>query len=187
MNVDLFLSWLQDNSWRLVILLGLWLILSQAVNRFGRHAVQLILTKEQSIFSQRQAALTEQNIHRIETLSAIFIQIVQVSLLVMFSLTILSTLGIPVAPLFAGAGIVGVILGFGTQSLIRDITTGIFIVFENQLSRGDRVKLGEVVGLVEELSLRTTVLRDDDGVIHFIPNGTITLVTNYSKVKKSTL
>ena len=100
---------------------------------------------------------------------------------------ILSSQGIPITPLFAGAGLVGLVLGIGAQSLIRDVTTGVLIVFENQLSRGDRVKLGEVTGLVEDLSLRTTVLRDDEGVIHFIPNGTITLVTNYSKAKKDIL
>lgn len=183
MTITLVMNWLEGNGWRLIIILLLWLVLSMAVNRFGRKAVQLILTKEQSVFSQRHAKLTEQDIHRIETLSAIFIQIVQVALLVMFGLMILSALGIPVTPLFAGAGLVGVTLGFGAQSLIRDVTTGIFIVFENQLSRGDRVKLGEVIGVVEELSLRTTVVRGDDGVIHFVPNGTITLVTNYSKVR----
>lgn len=184
MTVTLVMNWLEGNGWRLIIILLLWLALSLAVNRFGRKAVQLILTKEQSVFSQRHAKLTEQDIHRIETLSAIFIQIVQVALLVMFGLMILSALGIPVTPLFAGAGLIGVTLGFGAQSLIRDVTTGILIVFENQLSRGDRVKLGDVVGVVEELSLRTTVVRGDDGVIYFIPNGTITLVINYSKVKK---
>lgn len=187
MSLAALTSWLGNDGWRLIIILVLWLAASLAVNRFGRRAVQLILTKEQSVFSQRHAKLTEQDIHRIETLSGIFIQIIQVALLIMFGLMILSSQGIPITPLFAGAGLVGLVLGIGAQSLIRDVTTGVLIVFENQLSRGDRVKLGEVTGLVEDLSLRTTVLRDDEGVIHFIPNGTITLVTNYSKAKKDIL
>ncbi|EKE01502.1 MAG: hypothetical protein ACD_21C00114G0002 [uncultured bacterium] len=184
MNTWFFSDWMTDNGWRLIVILLLWLILSITVNRFGRKIMRLILTKEQSVFSQRHAKLTEQDVHRIETLSAIFIQIIQVCLLVMFGLVLLSAVGIPITPLFAGAGIVGITLGFGAQSLIKDVTTGIFIVLENQFSHGDRVKLGESIGTVEELSLRTTVLRGDDGVIYFIPNGTITLVINYSKVKK---
>jgi small conductance mechanosensitive channel len=181
------IDWMQTNGWRLLIILLLWLVVSQLVNRFGRRAVQLILTKEQSVFSLRHAALSERDIHRIETLSTIFIQIIQISLLVMFGLMILSALGIPVTPLFAGAGIIGITLGFGSQSLIKDVSSGIFIVFENQFSRGDRVKLGEITGNVEELSLRTTVLRGDNDVLHFVPNGSISVVTNFSKLKRSTL
>ena len=86
MSLATLTTWLGNDGWRLIIILVLWLAASLAVNRFGRRAVQLILTKEQSVFSQRHAKLTEQDIHRIETLSGIFIQIIQIALLIMFGL-----------------------------------------------------------------------------------------------------
>lgn len=94
---------------------------------------------------------------------------------------ILERLGVEIAPLIAGAGIVGIAIGFGAQSLVKDIIAGLFIIIENQYRVGDVVDLGDVSGLVEHISLRVTVLRDLDGIVHHVPNGTITHTSNYSK------
>lgn len=80
--------------------------------------------------------------------------------------------------LFASAGIIGVALGFGAQSLIKDFMSGIFIILENQYRVGDTVTLDKVSGTVEGISMRTTTLRDADGSVHHVPNGTITVTTN---------
>ncbi|MEL3974359.1 mechanosensitive ion channel family protein [Rossellomorea oryzaecorticis] len=95
-------------------------------------------------------------------------------------MTILSTLGIDIKGLIAGAGIVGLAIGFGAQNLVRDIITGFFIIFEDQFSVGDYVKIGSAEGTVEEIGLRTTKIKSWTGELHIFPNGNITEVTNFS-------
>jgi len=94
---------------------------------------------------------------------------------------IVSELGVNVAPILAGAGIVGVAVGFGGQYLIRDIITGVFLIWENQFRVGDVVSIGDVSGVVESVTLRVTVLRDMDGTVHTIPNGEIKRTSNQTK------
>ncbi len=94
---------------------------------------------------------------------------------------VLSELGVSVAPILGAAGVVGVAVGFGAQSLVKDYFTGFFLLLENQIRQGDVVRLGEHAGLVEEVTLRYVHLRDYDGNVHFVPNGTITSVVNMSR------
>lgn len=89
--------------------------------------------------------------------------------------------------LLASAGVLGVALGFGSQSLVKDIIGGFFILFENQFAVGEYVKAGEFSGVVEEIGLRTTRLRDWGGELHIIPNGSIAAVTNYNRGKMRAL
>jgi small-conductance mechanosensitive channel len=100
-------------------------------------------------------------------------------------LLVLGELGISLGPLIAGAGIAGVALGFGAQSLVRDYLTGFFILLENQFGVGDGIEVmvnGQMIaGKVEALSLRTTDLRAFDGTLHIVPNGNVLLVSNKSK------
>ena len=86
---------------------------------------------------------------------------------------VLGELGIDLAPLIAGAGIAGVALGFGAQSLVKDCLTGVFMLLEDQYGIGDVVDLGEATGVVEQISLRTTVLRGGDGTVWHVPNGEV--------------
>jgi len=94
---------------------------------------------------------------------------------------ILSELGQDITPLLASAGVVGVALGFGAQSLIKDFLGGLFISLEDQYNAGDVVKIAGIAGEVEEVNLRRTVLRDLDGIVHTIPNGSITTASNYTR------
>lgn len=94
---------------------------------------------------------------------------------------LLQSFGIDVAPLLAGAGIVGLALGFGGQYLIRDLINGIFILFEGQFRVNDVVKIGDLGGLVESMNLRITQLRDLEGRVIYIPNGEIKTVINFTK------
>lgn len=96
-------------------------------------------------------------------------------------LMILSEIGIPIGPMLAGFGVVGVAIGFGAQYLVSDLIAGIFIIWENQYRIGDVVKVGTVTGLVEDITLRKTVLRDLDGVVHHVPNGEVRLASNYTR------
>ncbi len=91
---------------------------------------------------------------------------------------VLGAVGIDIAPLIAGAGIAGVAVGFGAQSIVKDFFAGFFIVLENHFDVGDTVTINSVTGVVEEMTMRVTVLRDSAGALHYLPNGTITTTTN---------
>ncbi|WP_421382428.1 mechanosensitive ion channel family protein [Bacillus salacetis] len=93
---------------------------------------------------------------------------------------ILTNLGVEIGALIAGAGIVGLAVGFGAQNLVRDIITGFFIIFEDQFSVGDYVRVGSAEGFVEEIGLRTTKIKSWTGELHILPNGNIAEVTNFS-------
>lgn len=95
--------------------------------------------------------------------------------------TALSQLGIDIAPILAGAGVVGIAVGFGAQSLVRDVISGLFIIVENQYGKGDVVAVAGISGLVEEVNLRRTVLRDLDGTVHHVPNGEIRVASNLTR------
>lgn len=99
-------------------------------------------------------------------------------------LTILSKFGINLGPVLAGAGILGLAIGFGAQSLVKDVITGFFLIFERQLEVGDIVEINaQIRGTVEEVGLRVTKIREYNQRLHYLPNGTITQVTNYNREK----
>ncbi|MBS4189845.1 mechanosensitive ion channel family protein [Bacillus sp. FJAT-49705] len=93
---------------------------------------------------------------------------------------ILETVGIDVKALLAGAGIVGLAVGFGAQSLVKDVITGFFIIFEDQFSVGDNIQIDQFTGTVVEIGLRTTKIKNWTGEVHILPNGSINQVTNFS-------
>lgn len=116
---------------------------------------------------------------REKTLHDIIGTALRVFIWIFASLMILQELGVDITPLIAGAGIAGVALGFGAQSIVKDSLTGLFIIFENQYRVGDVVMVNSTTaGVVEKITLRATVLRDLDGMVHHVPNGTINLATN---------
>ena len=111
----------------------------------------------------------------------VFRYIVSVLIILVAGMLILSELGISIAPILATAGVLGVAIGFGAQSLVKDYFTGFFLLLENQVRQGDVVEAGGKGGLVEEVTLRYIKMRDYDGNVHFIPNGIVTTVTNMSR------
>ncbi|MDR0955855.1 MAG: mechanosensitive ion channel family protein [Candidatus Nomurabacteria bacterium] len=128
---------------------------------------------------------------RQKTLAGLFITVTHVLVILVVIFTILSAAGLNLAPLLASAGVAGIALGFGAQSLVKDAIAGFFIILENQYRVGDYVEitgigLSDSYGTVEKVSIRSTSLRDRDGNVHFIPNGSIVQVINktlgYSKV-----
>ncbi len=118
---------------------------------------------------------------RIETLSHVIHRTLVVAITIAAVLTALPELGINVAPLIAGVGIVGLAIGFGAQNLVRDVINGLFILLENQYGKGDVVTIAGVSGLVEDINLRRTVLRDFDGAVHFIAHGQVQTSSNQTK------
>ena len=118
---------------------------------------------------------------RAETLRHIIWSVSRGILLVIIVLTVSSELGFDIAPILASAGIVGLAVGFGAQSLVKDVISGFFILFEDQYGVGDGVKIGDMSGVVERMTLRATVLRNLEGQVHVIPNGNIHSVTVMTK------
>ena len=124
---------------------------------------------------------TNQREQRAITLAGIFKGVSKIVIVLIAGLTILGILGINTAPLIAGAGVAGLAISFGAQNLIRDFISGFFILLENQYRVGDVIRAAGVSGQVEDMNLRITVLRDLEGVAHFIPNGEIKVVSNLAK------
>ncbi len=122
-----------------------------------------------------------EEIRRIETLGRVFRYIASVVVTLVAGTLILGELGISVAPILGAAGVIGLAVGFGAQSLIKDYFNGFFLLLEDQIRQGDVVEAGGHGGLVEEVTLRYVRMRDYDGNVHFIPNGSITTVTNKSR------
>lgn len=118
---------------------------------------------------------------RAETLGRVFRYLVAVVVTLIAGTLVLGELGVSVAPILGAAGVVGLAVGFGAQTLVRDYFTGFFLLLENQIRQGDVVRLGEHAGLVEEMTLRYVQLRDYDGHVHVVPNGQITTVVNMSR------
>ena len=139
-----------------------WEVLSAGIERY--------LESEDASHSQRA-----------RTLLPLIRKVILVALTVVVGLTVLSELGINIAPLLAGAGVVGLAVGFGAQTLVRDIITGLFILIEDTISVGDYVMLGGSDGTVEALSIRSIRLRDPSGIVHTIPFSDVTTVINYTR------
>lgn len=120
-------------------------------------------------------------VQRAETLSRAARYVASVVISLLATMLVLGELGVSLAPILGAAGVVGLAVGFGAQSLVKDYFSGFFLLLENQIRQGDVVKLGEHAGLVEELTLRYVRLRDYDGNVHFVPNGEIHTVVNMSR------
>ncbi|WRP06625.1 mechanosensitive ion channel family protein [Rossellomorea aquimaris] len=149
------------------------MVITYIALRLGRSAIRNVFrvrSRSPLKFTERREATLSKLLENVLTYVIYFISL----------MTILSTLDIDVKGLIAGAGIVGLAVGFGAQNLVRDIITGFFIIFEDQFSVGDYVRIGSAEGTVEEIGLRTTKIKSWTGELHIFPNGNITEVTNFS-------
>lgn len=133
-----------------------------------------------NIFKIRDRSPLRTSERREETLSKLLDNVLSYVIYFIAFMMILSILGIDVKALLAGAGIVGLAIGFGAQSLVKDILSGFFIIFEDQFSVGDHIRVGQFEGDVEAIGLRTTKIKSWTGELHILPNGTINQVTNFS-------
>lgn len=122
-----------------------------------------------------------ERVKRLNTLERVFRYVATVIIVLVGGMLVLSELGISIAPILATAGVLGIAIGFGAQSLVKDYFTGFFLLLENQVREGDVVEVSGKGGLVEEMTLRYIRLRDYEGSVHYIPNGTVDTVTNRSR------
>jgi small conductance mechanosensitive channel len=146
--------------------------------------VTALLQRAIRAFRIRVAARMEdrESVKRAETLGRVFRYLVAVIITLVAGMLVLGELGISVAPILGAAGVVGLAVGFGAQSLVKDYFTGFFLLLENQISTGDIVQLSsDHAGFVEEVTLRYVRLRDYDGRVHYVPNGQIGSVINLTR------
>jgi small conductance mechanosensitive channel len=156
---------------RIALILCLaWLLQAIAARliRLFRHYMQ-----------RKSPSLDEQA--RIETLARVFRNGAAVVIVLVAGMLVLGELGISVAPILATAGVAGVAIGFGAQSVIKDYFNGFFLLLDDQVREGDVVEVAGKSGLVEEVTLRYVRLRDFDGHVHFVPNGEIKVVSNRTR------
>jgi len=118
---------------------------------------------------------------RVETLARVFRHAATIVIIIVAGTLVLDAFGLSIAPILATAGVAGLAIGFGAQSLIKDYFTGFFLLVEDQIREGDVVEIAGKAGLVEEVTLRYVRLRDGDGYVHFVPNGEIKLVSNRTR------
>jgi small conductance mechanosensitive channel len=155
--------------------IGLILVIARVMLALSRRVIPMLRKQ-----LQKHTQDPEQH-KRLETLGRVLRYIAAVVITLVAVMLVLSELGISIAPILASAGIAGLAIGFGAQSLVKDYFTGFFLLLENQVHQGDVVEVAGLGGLVEEVTLRYIRLRDYEGSVHFIPNGSITTVTNRSR------
>lgn len=183
-SLDWPLVWseLQVSFWSALPVLGkilLILLLSRLLLRFSKTLVQRLFFPD-----RRRVSIEPQKAKTLETLLQSTLRYL---LYFIAGITILSTLGVKTESLLASAGIVGVAIGLGAQSLVRDVLTGFFLIFEDQFVVGDYIETSGFSGFVEEMGLRVTKLRDFSGVLHILPNSEISKVSNHSRGNRTAL
>jgi small conductance mechanosensitive channel len=166
-------QWLLDHGPRLLlILLGMWVI-HRLVKLTGSHVVRFVARNH-------KRGSVEEKEARAKTLESVLHSTSGLIILIGGGLMLLVETGLPVMPLLGGAGIFGLAIAFGAQNLIKDCFCGFMVLMEDQYAINDYVQIGNTAGVVEQITLRVTVLRDKDGILHFIPHGTINTVSNFT-------
>ena len=168
-------TWLIEHGIPILIILVVGAVLWFALNKFLPPIVRRSVARTK--YKESKEGLEK----RTNTLLSIFKGMGRVLIVIIAIMMILDEVGVPVAPVLAGFGIAGVAIGFGAQYLIRDLIAGIFIILENQYRVGDVVRVADIAGLAEGITLRKTVLRDLDGIVHHVPNGEIRVASNFTR------
>ncbi len=153
-------------------------VLYLLIDRVGRRAFVGVGTRR---LDQADPVAATERTQRLATLWVALRRVLLIVLLALTALTLLSWWRVPIASFLAVGTVIGVALGFGAQSLVKDVISGFFILSENQFSIGDVVRFGDVAGKVEDIRLRVTVLRDLEGNVHYVPNGWITVTSNLTQ------
>ena len=148
---------------------------------FGKIVLRLIVKRLSQIVDDGDDAHISQKEKRAETLGRIIISIGNIFIYAIIMFMVLNLFGVDIRPILAGAGVIGLAIGFGAQSLVKDFVSGLFILVENQYGIGDKVKIGSSEGNVIRITMRSTVLKDEEGKIYYISNGSIKDVINMSQ------
>ncbi len=183
--------WFLATGVRILVTIALALVARWALNRVIRRVVATMTARSTQRASETDArgnilATTtglsgERQRARVQTVGSLLRSVSTFVVGVVATLTVMGLLEIPLGPLLASAGVGGVAIGFGAQSLVKDFLSGIFMIFEDQYGVGDVVDTGSAIGTIEEVSLRITRLRDFDGIVWYVRNGEIVRIGNRSQ------
>ena len=175
MDVNAYLQkaidWSLSNGVNIILVLILTGIGLKAAKVFSTRLISLAMRQKEDPEFQK----------RTQTLGSIIRYVLIIAIFIVAAMTVLKELGVEIGPVLAAAGIVGLAVGFGAQSLVKDVISGFFILLEDQIRVGDVVQIAGKGGLVEKINLKTTILRDLAGNVHYVPNGHIDVVTNMTK------
>jgi small conductance mechanosensitive channel len=166
-----FLTWAATSGLRIVVILVLTWVALFVVGRVTRQL--------EGVFADGIGS--SERLKRAETLSSIVRTVAVILVMAAATMMIMNEVGIQIGPILATAGIGGLAVGFGAQSLVKDVISGFFLLMEDQVRVGDTVDIGGKKGIVETITLRTMRLRDWDGALHVIPHGTVGVVTNLTR------
>jgi small conductance mechanosensitive channel len=177
LNLEQSLQWIQawatanaSHAARIALVVVIALLLLRAI--------RVLVPRMREHLASRQESIEDAK--RIQTLMRVAHYLLSLSTLGVAALLVMGEIGISLAPILGAAGILGIAMGFGAQTLVKDYVGGLLLLVENQIRVGDMIEVSGKTGIVEEVSLRFIRLRDYGGNVHFIPNGTITVITNSS-------
>lgn len=175
--MDLLEKWFHAINWAHIGMATLKIIIILVLGAIVVRLARAIVRKAFHMGSRSPIQISER---RTVTVAKLLENIVAYVVIFIMLIAILGVFGINAAGLLAGAGVIGLAIGFGAQSLVKDVITGLFILLEDQFSVGDYVRIGQFEGVVLEIGLRTTKMKSWTGEIHILPNGSIIQVTNFS-------
>jgi small-conductance mechanosensitive channel len=165
-----------------IVLIVVVAFIALAVARVFVHGVVRTLMEREATEGTAQELSAIEVKKRIDTIDTLAVNVIRFLIIAIAGLIVLDKLGANIGPAIAGLGIAGIAIGFGAQSLVKDYLNGALILIENHFSKGDVVRIAGVSGTVEDFSLRRTTLRDLDGVVHTVPNGSIEVASNLTRV-----
>lgn len=173
--METVITWISQVGWKIFITAGICFGVYMTIRRLAPLAIRRTVRRQM----KRRPKVEREK--RVQTLVRLITTISAIGLGILATFLVLQQLGINITTPLVGLGVFGVAIGFGAQYLIRDLIAGFFVYLENQYNVGDVIKVGDLAGGVEEISLRRTVLRDLDGARHIIPNGEIRIVSNLTQ------
>ncbi len=174
-TVEMVQQWFLEHGTRILIVLLVGFVLWYALKKFLPPLIQRSMAKP------RRGESREGMKKRADTIQGVFMGLGKILIILIIIFLVLTEMNVSIGPILAGFGIAGIAVGFGAQYLIRDLIAGVFILLENQYRVGDVAKIADIAGLVEDITMRKTVLRDLDGIVHHVPNGEIKVASNYTR------
>ncbi len=172
-NVEALLKWLTSSGLRVILILVGALVAVRLATFITRRVENAFEDNDPSTMNEREKQAA--------TLGKVIRNITRILVWGVAVMMVLKELGIDIGPILAGVGLMGLAVGFGAQSLVKDFLAGMFVLIENQYNVGDVIQAAGASGTVEKITLRATTLRDYEGNVHIIPNGTIDVVTNKTR------
>ncbi|HET7703712.1 MAG TPA: mechanosensitive ion channel family protein [Candidatus Limnocylindrales bacterium] len=175
-----FIEVVRDSGLRILLIIVVAIIAVRVTRILVHGIVKALLDREASEGTAQELSAIEVQ-KRIDTLDELGARVIRAFVVMIAGIMVLGALDLDIGPAIAGLGVVGIAVGFGAQSLVRDYLNGALILVENQYSKGDVVSIAGVTGSVEDFSLRRTTLRDLDGIVHTVPNGEVKVASNRTR------